>query len=181
MLGQIRPELDNLTVCDKFEPTVLEGQLCYSIDIAKLEKMPTEAGKTRGLFLLLDPSPYQIQDDGRSGDKQEAFKVYIHTLAPFTAYGPGAFAMSSLKSMTGTTSFRELPDKQKKCTVHNREECQTDKFFSHVENNCSCVPWRLAIADNIKAQVTLFSKYILPNRQMFSVVQRSQPVWKVKT
>ena len=158
MLGQIRPELDNLTVCDKFEPTILEGQLCYSINIAKLEKMPTEAGKTRGLFLLLDPRPYQIQDYGSAGarrDKHEAFKVYIHTLAPFTVYGPGAFAMSSLKSMTGTTSFTELPDKQKKCTVHNREECQTDKFFSHVVNNCSCVPWRLAMADNVKAKVTL--------------------------
>ena len=25
MLGQNRPELDNMTVCDKFEPTILEG------------------------------------------------------------------------------------------------------------------------------------------------------------
>ena len=66
MLGQKRPELNNLRVCDKFEPTILEGQLCYSIDIAKLEKRPTEAGKTKGLFLLLDPSPYQIEDDERS-------------------------------------------------------------------------------------------------------------------
>ena len=127
MLGQKRPELDNLTVCDKFEPTILEGQLCYSIDISKLEKRQTEAGKAKGLFLLLDSSPYQIQDDSRSVDaernKKETFKVYIHTLAPFTAYGPGAFAMSTLKSMTGTTSFKELPDKQKKCSVHNREEC----------------------------------------------------------
>ena len=38
MLGQKRPELDNLTICDKFEPTILEGQLCYSIDVAKLGK-----------------------------------------------------------------------------------------------------------------------------------------------
>ena len=50
MLGQKRPELDNLTVCDKFEPTILEGQLCYSIDVAKLEKRQTEEGKSKGLF-----------------------------------------------------------------------------------------------------------------------------------
>ena len=156
MLGQRRPELDNLTVCDKFEPTILEGQLCYSIDIAKLEKRQTEAGKSKGLVLLLDPSPYQIQNDERNvkdgRNKEETFKVYIHTLSPFTAYGPGAFAMSSLKRMTGTTSFLQLPENQKKCAIHNREECQTDKFFSQVKANCSCVPWSLATNDkNSKA------------------------------
>ena len=162
MLGQKRPELDNLTVCDKFQPTILEGQLCYSIDVAKLEKRQTEAGKAKGLFLLLDSSPYQIQDDeGRAnagGNKEETFKVYIHTLSPFTAYGPGAFAMSSLKSMTGTTSFEELPDKQKKCTIHNREECQTEKFFSQVKANCSCVPlpWSMTMKDKIESEVTSF-------------------------
>ena len=77
LLGQQRPELDNLTVCDKFEPTILEGQLCYSIDVAKLKKKPTEAGKSRGLFLLLDPSPYQIQDDERGveDERSKTFKV----------------------------------------------------------------------------------------------------------
>ena len=161
-LGQKRPELENLTVCDKFEPTILEGQLCYSIDIAKLEKRQTEAGKKKGLFLLLDSSPYQIQDDKSSAkderNKEETFKVYIHTLAPFTAYGPGAFAMSTLKSMTGTTSFEELPENQKKCVVHNREECQTDKFLSQVKANCGCVPlpWSLIMKDNIESQVTSF-------------------------
>ena len=180
LLGQKRPELDNLTVCDKFEPTILEGQLCYSIDIAKLETGQSEAGKSKGLLLLLDPSPYQIEDDGRSvkdeRNKQKTFKVYIHTLAPFTAYGPGAFAMSTLKRMTGTASFMELPENQKKCAIHNREECQTDKFFSQVKANCSCVPWSITINDNTKAQVNSFLESQLPNRNMPSVAQRSQPV-----
>ena len=181
LLGQKRPELDNLTVCDAFEPTILEGQLCYSIDIAKLEKRQmTEAGKSKGLLLLVDPSPYQIQDDERSvkdgRNKQKTFKVYIHTLAPFTAYGPGAFAMSTLKRMTGTASFMELPENQKKCAIHNREECQTDKFFSQVKANCSCVPWSITMKDNSKAQVNSFLESLLPNRNVSSVAQRSQPV-----
>merc|ERR1711952_96065 len=29
-------ETDNMTVCDKFQPTILEGQLCYTLDVAKL-------------------------------------------------------------------------------------------------------------------------------------------------
>ena len=161
MLGQKRPELDNLTICDKFEPTILEGQLCYSIDIARIEKKQTESGKTKGLFLLLDPSPYQIQDDEKGvdaeGNKHQTFKVYIHTLAPFTTYGPGAFAMSTLKSMTGTKSFEELPNNLKKCAVHNREECQTEKLFSQIKANCSCVPRYPTMNDERKAQVTFFS------------------------
>ena len=38
LLGQERPELDNLTICDKFKTTILDGQLCYSLDIAKLDE-----------------------------------------------------------------------------------------------------------------------------------------------
>ena len=144
----------------------------------------TEAGKSKGLFLLVDPSPYQMQSDERSvkdeRNKQQTFKVYIHTLAPFTVYGPGAFAMSTLKSMTGTESFKELPDKQKKCTVHNRVECQTEKFFSHVKANCSCVPWSLIMTDKNKAQVTSFLESLFLSRHMSSVALRSQPVWKTK-
>ena len=45
LLGQERPELDNLTICDKFKSTILEGQLCYSLNIAKLGKKLTKSGK----------------------------------------------------------------------------------------------------------------------------------------
>ena len=69
--------------------------------------------------------------------------MYIHTLAPHTAYGPGAYAMHSLKKMTGKSSFYQMPDNQKECQVHSREKCQTEKFLKHVKTNCSCVPWAL--------------------------------------
>merc|ERR1711971_714865 len=58
-----------------------------------------------------------------------------------------------LKSMTGTKNFKELPNNQKKCAVHNIEECQTEKLFSQIKANCSCVPWSLTMNDNGKAQV----------------------------
>ena len=74
-------------------------------------------------------------------EDQSSAMVYIHTLAQYTAEGSGRHAMSSLKRMTGTDSFKELPDSQKNCQVHNREQCQTRKFLEHVQNNCNCVPW----------------------------------------
>ena len=46
--GNERYELQDLTLCDKFEPTILEGQLCYSIDTTTFEKKVTGTGKQSG-------------------------------------------------------------------------------------------------------------------------------------
>ena len=144
LLGQSRPELDNTTICDKFQPIHLEGQLCYSLDIAKTRKKPSKSGKSNGLFLLLDPKPYELKPIANSASDSgtgKSFKLHTHTLAQYAAYGPGSYAMSVLKKMTGTESFEQLPDNQKKCLVHNREECQTRKYLDQVQRECKCTPW----------------------------------------
>ena len=143
-------KLDNLTICDKFESTILEGKHCYSLNVAKLKKSPTKAGKTNGLFLLLDPNPYQL--NSIEAEDQSSAMVYIHTLAQYNAEGPGRHAMSALKRMTGTASFEQLPDQQKKCHIHNREECQTKKYLDQVKSKCGCLPWVLT-TKHIKNQV----------------------------
>ena len=108
---------------------------------------PTKAGKRNGLFLLVDPNPYQGNSSERNleaeRNDQDSFKIYIHTLAQHSAYGSGTYGMHSLKSMIGTKSFEELPESQKRCRVHNREGCQADKFLEQVQGNCSCIPWAL--------------------------------------
>ena len=148
LLGEKRPELGNITMCNNFQPTILEGQLCHSLDVTKVKRKTTKSGKSNGLLLLLDPNPYHLN----SSNKDVNLKLHIHTLARFTAYRPGTFAMSTLKRMTVTKSFEQLPDKQKKCLVHNREECQTRKYLDQVENNCGCHPWAL-VTDQQKHQV----------------------------
>ena len=144
------------TFCDKFEPTILEGQLCYSLDVSKFEREATKTGKKNGLFLLLDPNPYPVKSShGRvknAKNDQESFKVYIHTLAGHTALGHGAYAMQTLKKMTGKPSFYKMQDSKKECQVHSREKCQTKMFLSQVRRNCSCVPWALTTgSSNIEA------------------------------
>ena len=125
-----------MTVCDKFERIILDGQLCYSLDIGKLkEKSLPEFGKANGLFLLLDPNP--------STFNSEEPKISIHTLARFTTFGAGSFGMSALKKMTGTKSFEKLSDQDKKCSVHSREECDTRKYLEKVLSKCNCTPWAL--------------------------------------
>ena len=144
LLGRELPEMDNLTVCDKFQPTILEGQLCYTLDSTLLTKGLTKSGKSNGLLLLLDPNPYNLNH--KVGDPKvggQKFKVFIHTLTQFTTFGHGSYAMTALKKMTGTLSFKQLPDNQKKCVVRNREECQTHEYLDQVKKVCQCVPWTL--------------------------------------
>ena len=158
LLGQKIRELDNITMCDRFKPTILEGQLCYSLEIAKLDRKPTKSGKANGLFLLLDPHPYQLSSSSNldgNVQNQQSYKVYIHTLAPFTTKKAGSFAMNALKRMTGTENFHQLPDKQKKCQLHSREACQTKELLSRIKNNCSCVPWPLMTASHSEKVILL--------------------------
>ena len=117
---------------------------------------PTKSGKPKGLFLLLDANPYQLgqanYDVGGSNQGDQNFKVFIHTLAQYTTFGPGSYGMSTLKKMTGTSSFKHLPDNQEKCQVHNREECQTEKYLEQFRNECRCVPWALG-TDQVEYQM----------------------------
>ena len=164
LLGVKTLELQNLTFCDKFEPSILEGQLCYSLDVTKFERKMTKTGKKSGLLLLLDPNPYPRRSTGGNVEvvtiDHEPFKVYIHTLAEHTAFGPGAYGMYFLKRMTGTTNFYQLPDSQKDCHRCNvnqglcREKCETEMFISQVMNNCNCVPWALT-TENSNMKVSL--------------------------
>ena len=139
LVGEKRPEL-RLPICNKFEPIILEGQLCYSLDVAKTVRKSTKAGKANGIFLLVDTTPYRL--DVRHQSKEQ-LKVYFHTLAQDAAYGSGTYALSNLKRMTGTESFQQLPENKRRCLVHNREMCQTKKFLDQVQSKCNCVPWAL--------------------------------------
>ena len=102
----------------------------------------------------MDPNPYQLNAieknvrGPRKGD--QSFKVFIHTLAQFSILGPGSYGMSTLKRMTGTESFKQLPVHQKKCLVHNREECQTQKYLDQVQGECYCSLWALGTYHQVK-------------------------------
>ena len=158
-LGRQLPEMNNMIICDKFQPTILEGQLCYTLDLTKLRGSDHQAksGKTNGLFLLVDPFPYHLNrtdnnGGGYKGGEREDIKVFIHTLAQYSTLGPGSYAMSTLKKITGTASFKELPQPQRKCIVHNREDCQTRKYMEQVRKECNCIPWTFKTHQAIKTR-----------------------------
>ena len=120
---------------------------------------------------MLDPNPYKpntIKNVEISRTENQTFRVYIHTLAQYSTFGPGSYGMSTLKKMTGTKSFEELPNHQKKCLVHNREECQTQKYLDQVQRECKCIPWALQNSQY---------KYKVQWNQIYSEVS-ILPVWQ---
>ena len=158
LLGQKKDGL-NMTVCDKFEPEVLEGQLCYSLNLSSIEVKKTGQGKRAGLTLLIDPGgqlshgsqnvrinmedtldlEYSRKDDSSA-------RIYLNTLSSFTDYRSGSYAMTVLKKMTGTESFLKQTDKEKKCRIETLEHCLANGFVENVQQRCGCVPWTLTSA-----------------------------------
>ena len=160
MLGQRVQTLSNRSfiTCSQFKPTILEGQLCYSLDVKTDVKMKSGAGKGNGLLLIIDADFTGQKENGEvarsinheitnlnlvetSTDTQVP-KIYMNTLERFQTFETGSFAMSSLKKMTGTDTF--IANKNKDCSVETFEDCQARRYLEEVEKQCGCVPWALA-------------------------------------
>ena len=68
LLGRQMPDVP-FTVCDKFQPTVLEGQLCYSLDLGDIRQGETKAGLEQGLLLVIDGMNVVNNMETTSGDE----------------------------------------------------------------------------------------------------------------
>ena len=126
--------------CDRFEQSVINGRLCYSLK-AQL-KGRTKQGKNNGLMLMIDPG--KSMDNQNYDEESSFFELYIHTLSGFSGFSAGSYAMDSLKHMTGTPGFMNLPDDQKRCQIELYEDCQESKFFGQLQEMCGCIPWAIA-------------------------------------
>ena len=101
-LGQ---QLDNLSVlaCDLFLPTVLQGQLCYQLDL----NMTMQQGKDRGLFFVVDTNVERSirETEGRpyiqSYDKSARLPRCISTPYPGT--------QTTVPPATSSPQSRRLP------------------------------------------------------------------------
>ena len=67
-LGTSIPGL-NFPVCNAFRPTILHGQLCYSLDIEKIiseeeKNKITKQGKADGILIIVDPNAERSETGG---------------------------------------------------------------------------------------------------------------------
>ena len=163
ILGKPSPNLP-FTICSAFRPTVLEGQLCYSLNLSMRSTERTKAGTRNSLLLIMDPGMEQgdfqvpIYEDKDTINLEPSSasvgtgsaRIYIDTLGSFSDYRAGSFSMTLLKKMTGTDNFLKLTDEKKKCQLETFVACQTRKYTKEVMKECGCVPWALSNALTLK-------------------------------
>ena len=140
----------NFTACDKFRPSLVEGQLCYSLNLTNLTKAKSRAGREQGLMLLLDRINPLNPENGKDAD--ESFRIFLDTMDGFSDNRDGSYRLTAIKKLVGTESFMAMSDKEKECHKETLQECQNRQFFEKIQRLCSCVPWALKHA--FKASLT---------------------------
>ena len=107
----------------------MDGELCYSLkaDATKGEK--TIAGKANSLLLILDSGMLNNKEDGLSAEYQpdmhivslnldneptskNPIRIHFDTLASYSDHRVGSYSLQSLKRITGTKNYLELPKKE---------------------------------------------------------------------
>ena len=150
MLGEIKEDLPFIS-CSQFKPTLLDGQLCYSLNLTSVDTERKETGKRGGLVIILDIG-VQNTDQTLKGDSisknenplafassevaADSARIYLNTLSSFTDYRAGSYVMTALKKMTGTESFLKQTDKEKKCSIETLEDCQAKRYIDRVQKVC---------------------------------------------
>lgn len=159
ILGENINDLD-FPVCNAFKPTILDGELCYSLnmkDFISAESRPvSKAGRGEGLLLAIDNGisirPFDeksievkknfIRTKSRSSGGKASF--HILTLHRHEDSKPGVYTLTNLKQMAGTENFLGLSDDKKKCQIEGTEKCRSRHFVQEVQRKCECVPWSLS-------------------------------------
>ena len=161
----------SMTTCVDFQPIVLDGQLCYSLNMSKSGTKETKSGQNNGLLLYIDPTNLQIENK-----EESPFRIFIHTLSPQTLGGSGLYALNSLKRMTGTESFLDLPEHKKECQLDSTEDCLAEKLLAEIKRNCFCIPWHLTRSSKDKVIMFLFFIFNLIRRDTHTVDWTKSPV-----
>ena len=151
-LDRYGTHLGNFSVpfCSAFAPTIIEGQLCYALNITKIGLVK------EALFFIdanLERSVHAPQQNSKKsgalrlkqglGEKSQLAKIHIDTLEPFTSETFASYALTSLKKMTSTQNFEEMSDDDKGCRMEARGDCERNILVQKVTEMCQCVPFSL--------------------------------------
>ena len=143
-------------VCDSFRPTLLKGKACYKLEVTP--EMQTKVGIEGGLTLMVDQSKEKSVAPSSSNKNtveektsirlieptvDRSVEIYFPTIASYTSSKAGNFLLDSLKVMTVTESFSNLPLNIKNCLEHKVEDCQNDRLLKASQSECGCLPWSL--------------------------------------
>ena len=166
MKGKVMSNI-SFPVCDLFDPVVHDGQLCYQMDVTtKMSKQSTVQGK--GLTLIIDANtdksvtrqierfekknPKSLELQEASVETKKLVGIHIGTLAPYNAFGPGNYILTSVKQMSATEGFLAMSSEKRECSKEKFETCQKRLLQERIKK-CGCTPQNLIPALQDQAQV----------------------------
>ena len=136
-----------------------------------LLRRATENGMEKGLLLALNMNVDTKEEDfetnkewldkdslkTEASDHGNTATIHLSTLDRFSITKPGKYAMASLKKMTGTDDFLDLPDNTKDCQIEVQESCYNRRYVEELQKQCNCLPW--ALGAGITQKVTSNHNY----------------------
>ena len=129
----------DFTACRDFQPSLKNGQLCYSLNLSQALGSESKSGITNGLTIVLDqPTRFEL-----TRAENSVATIHLDTLAGFSDNRPGKYYMSALKRIAGTEAFMALSNGEKGCQPESFEECNMRQVFAELQRECKCVPWSL--------------------------------------
>ena len=147
-------------VCNAFKPTILDGEVCYTLDFKTLVSkgsMVSKAGRGKGLLLAIDNGiSVEPQQDKDIIEIKKGFirtelvstgkraRLHILTSHVYEDSRPGVYTMRNLKQMSGTDNFLAMADDVKKCQIEREEDCRGRLYLQEVQKTCGCLPWSLS-------------------------------------
>ena len=141
----------NFTACRGFQPSLKNGQLCYSLHLSQVIGSESKSGVKNGLTIVIDqPTSFEL-----TRAESSVATIHLETLAGFSDGRAGRYYMSSLKKITGTDAYMALSNGEKECQPESFEECNMRQVFAELQRECKCIPWSLrnfqkvGIDDNI--------------------------------
>ena len=145
-------------VCNQFQPTILGGQVCYSLNVSSVVSTAgkkTESGKKKGILFAVDITNDRIYGGRQaktnrrfvypdSSDDENTFSIHINTLSRVSDTRTGLYIMTDMKKMTGTENFLALQDETKDCQLEPEDKCKIRRYVEEAKKLCDCVPWILS-------------------------------------
>jgi hypothetical protein len=156
----------NIPICNKFRPTILEGQRCYKVDVNEHRfKVDKKKMVHEGIDFLLDYNFDRMMkvEESRNTTVQELSqikkddqlkneaRIYIETLGKNEpVFGEGKYTLTEVTEMDGTEAFLGLDEGTKNCQARETfQECQAKEYIRNGLAKCNCTPFEMR--DHFKA------------------------------
>ena len=88
MLGK-NVDRHNFTACRDFQPSLKNGQLCYSLNLSQIIGSESKSGIENGLTIVLDqPTSFEL-----TRAESSVATIHLETLAGFSDSRPGRYSI----------------------------------------------------------------------------------------